>query len=277
MNILETDNGAKTLYPVEDSEIIITENVQLQRAPEETGYEWLYRCERVQMDTIGITMTVEPQITKHGRYKEWQDREYMRKKIQAVINAAEERTTQDILIITTIGCDENGHPPWDVAEMWKEHIQESKLKRIIFSVPKDTTTNRINDDTKQAFIGVFGYTNIETTLQERSKHKVTKMEWIRGSRQTGVGYVEDKKWRNILPEITTDVETTHSPIAFSKALKRALNMKVWMSDNRRHTMITTLRQIVDTQTRLIGLEAGGPDDSDDIEMSKYGSVQNTRH
>lgn len=128
----------KSFYPLKDTEVIYSKNVQFVKTNEEAGCEWKPpRC----MDMIACPPPPTPEVeqTEKGlRYKSQEHADLMKEKIRMIFKVGVLHN-HDVIVVSDFGCSQ-GHPPEHVAELFHEVINEFKgsFILVIFGIKEET-------------------------------------------------------------------------------------------------------------------------------------------
>lgn len=126
----------KDLYPLRDHDVIVSKGVTVFR--KSGTYEYMtdpFRCD------ILTCAAIQNPVLVRGRLSE-SDRKLMKNKIRRILD----NCRRSSIVLGAFGCGAYGNPPKEVAEIFKEVIEEGTrtVERIVFAIlDKNRTDNNL--------------------------------------------------------------------------------------------------------------------------------------
>jgi uncharacterized protein (TIGR02452 family) len=136
-------------YPMNELECIYSPNVVVFRENEHKGYSYMWCKKAYRLPVVSVcsmAATRGPGVDKSmipPQYKDETERIIMKDKMRVVLRCAGHQYHKQ-LVLGAIGCGAFGHPPHEVAECWKNVLQEKEFggwfEMVVFAV-QDTGEN----------------------------------------------------------------------------------------------------------------------------------------
>ncbi|KAJ6089696.1 hypothetical protein N7467_004912 [Penicillium canescens] len=128
------------LYPMGDKECIYSPHVIIFRENEKRGYSYMWSNKRdplPQVSVISMAAQRHPPTTEANKYLNDTDRKLMKDKMRMILRTAGHNRHQR-LVLGALGCGMFGHPAQEVADCWKEVLDEVEFQGffdlIVFAI-----------------------------------------------------------------------------------------------------------------------------------------------
>ncbi|KAJ5762240.1 uncharacterized protein N7511_005622 [Penicillium nucicola] len=128
------------LYPMETKELIYSPQVSILRESEKRGYHMMWPNAQSPLPVVSvISMAAQskPTVTAANKYQNISDRNLMKDKMRMVLRTAAHNRHQR-LVLGALGCGAFGHPKQEVADCWKEVLEDVEFQGffelIVFAI-----------------------------------------------------------------------------------------------------------------------------------------------
>jgi len=124
---------------------IYSPSISVFRASEDKNYEFL--DDVFPIDVITIAALKDPELDKNGHMNDWA-KSITKEKIRTMLNLAI-YWENDSLVLGAFGCGAFANPPEDVAQLFKEVLEEpeycDKFEKIVFAVLDDGNSHKAHN------------------------------------------------------------------------------------------------------------------------------------